>query len=141
MLSTTSTESAFNELGVDAVTATELMDWLGLSTLDIGDPKRFHLFNDVIGYFKQFPVDTQRYLIKRATRDKNVDKLQHVWEYSQLLQKRTSAEQEMEKVRVEQSALGTDADPTIRISQAQKELEIKGRINDITSEIRLYDGV
>jgi hypothetical protein len=134
-----STESALNDLGIDAVTGVELMDWLGISTFDLSDPQRFSKLSSVIEYLKDFPTDTQRYLVKRAVNNKNVDKLQHVWEYTGLLKNKRAVEEALEKIKVEGSALGSDSDPVIRMAHAQREIEAKDALNAVQTEIRLYE--
>ena len=132
-------ESAFNELGIDAVVGTELMDWLGVSAIDLGDPQRFSKFQSVIGYFKQFPVDTQRFIIRKAVNGKNVDKLQHIWEYSELLKNKKAVEESLEKIKVEASAVGTSGDAVLRMANAEREIEANRALGQITDEIRLYE--
>lgn len=132
-------ETAFNELGVDAITGVELMDWLGVSSFDFSDSSRFSKFHTVIDYLKGFPTDTRRFLVRRATNNKNVDKLQHMWEYTELLKNKRSIEESLEKIRIESSALGSDSDPVIRMAHAQKEIESKDALNKVSTEIRLYE--
>ena len=133
-----STESAFNELGIDAITGVEIMDWLGISAIDLGDPARFGRFHDIIDYFKQFPVDTQRYIIRKVTNGKNVDKLNHVWEYSELLKNKRAAEEAIEKVKTELSALGTNPDPVLVQNYALREAEARQALNAVVAEAAIY---
>jgi hypothetical protein len=133
------TESKFNELGVDAVSGVNLMEWLGISPIDLSDTARFLKFKDVIDYFKQFPPDTQRYLIKRAVNNKNVDKLNHVFEYSELLKNKRAVEEALEKLKVEGSALGPDSDRVLRMAHAQKEIGAKDALNAVMREIDIYE--
>lgn len=132
-------ETAFNELGIDAATGVELMDWLQISPIDLGDPTRFSKFHSVIDYFKQFPVDTQRYLIRKAINNKNVDKLNHVWEYAELLKRKSEIEKATEKIRLEGSALGPESDAVLRMANAQRELDAKEQFNKVVQEIEIYE--
>lgn len=134
-----STETAFNDLGVDAVTGTELMEWLGISPADFVEPLRFSRFHEVIDYFKDMSPDTRRYMIRRATHNKNVDKLQYVWEYTQLLKQKRSMEESMEKLKNEGSALGPDSDPVLRMDHAQKEISARDELNRLTQEVEIYE--
>ena len=134
-----SMESAMNELGVDAITGVELMEWLGVTQVDLSDPSRFSRLHDVINYFKQFQPDTQRYLILRATSGKMVDKLNHVWEYSQLLSRRKSHEDMLTNIEKERSILGENPDPLVKQSVESKSLEAQENIAKINSEIAIYE--
>lgn len=133
------TESKFNELGIDAISGVNLMEWLGVSSFDLGDPVRFTKFKDIIGYMKQFPVDTQRYLVRRAVNNKNVDKLNHVFEYTELLKNKKAIEEALERISAEASALGPDSDPVLRIANGHKELEAKHALDSVAKELYLYE--
>lgn len=133
------TESAFNSLGIDAITGVELMEWLGLSPIDFTDSGRFNRFKTVIDYFKQFPVDTQRFMIRRVTNGKNVDKLQHVWEYTELLKNKKAVEEAIEKIKTERSALGAGNDPILVQNFAQREIDARTALNHVTQEMALYE--
>lgn len=132
-------ESAFNDLGIDALTGVELMDWLNISQIDLNDPSRFARLHQVIDYFKQFPKDTQRFLIVRATNGKNVDKLNHVWEYSQLLGRRKSMEDMLTSIEKERSVLGLTPDPLILASVDKRSLETRENIAKINVEAAIYE--
>lgn len=131
-----SAEQAFNELGIDAITATEMMDWLGISKIDLGDPSRFSKFQSVIEYFKQFPSDTQRFLIRRVTQNPNHDRLQRVWEYAELLKNKKSAEDAIEKIKTEASAV---SDPVLQHNYVAREAEARQALTAVTQEMALYE--
>ena len=134
-----STERAFEDLGIDVVSATEIMGWLDLSRIDLGDPQRFSRLQSVINYFKQFPVETQRFLIRKALSGKVVDKLTHIWEYSELLKNKRAVEERMETLKREGSALGSDSDPFILKAHAERELSVRDELNRLQDEISLYE--
>lgn len=137
-----STESIFNELGLDAITATQLMDWLSLSTADIQDPKRFHELRATADYLKQFPLDTQRFLIQRATNGKMVDKLKQMFEYTQLLKNRDAIKSNLEKIQSEKQALSPwngEIDPILLASNAHQELALSQHLGSIKEELSIYE--
>lgn len=134
-----STESAFNKLGIDAVTGVELMDWLGLSPIDFGDPARFGRFQSIIDYMKQFSTDTQRFLIRKVVNGKNVDKLSYMWEYTELLKNKKAAEEAIEKTKAEASALNAGSDPALSVSFAARETEVRTALNAIIGEMAIYE--
>lgn len=134
-----STEQAFNELGVNAVDGTEFMDILGLSPMDIADPQRFSRFRSVLDFFKQFPADTSRFMIRKVTNGKNVDKLQYVWEYAELLRQKAQAEKTIERVRTEASAMGSTTDPDVASLYSGELLAAKKQLDFITKETAIYE--
>lgn len=134
-----SPEQSFNDLGIDAITGTQMMDWLSLSKIDLGDPTRFSRLKEIIDYFKQFPEDTQRFLIVRATRNKTVDRLTHVWEYAQLLNRRKGYEDMLQLIEKERSVLGENPDPVILSSISSRSLETRESIAKLNSEIGIYE--
>lgn len=79
-------ERKFEDLGVDAITGLQLMKSLGLYPDDFYDEARFLRFKDIIDYFKDIP--DRDYLFNKITIGKNVDKLDHVWGYTQLAQQK-----------------------------------------------------
>lgn len=75
-------ERQFEDLGVDAITGIQLMRSLNISPDDFLDSSRFLRFKDVIDYFKNIP--DREYILNKVTIGKNVDKLDHIWGYTQL---------------------------------------------------------
>lgn len=134
-----STEQAFNDLNIDAVTGVQMLEWLGVVPSELSDPQRFSRLQSIISYFKQFPPDTQRFLIMRATKNKMVDKLQHVWEYSQLLQQKKVYEDINISIDRERSALGENSDPALKSSIESRSLENREQLARINDEINLYE--
>lgn len=132
-------ESAFNELGVDAVTGSLLMEVLGVTTAELQIPRRFEQLKAVINYLKDFPEDTQRYLINKATRGKMVDKLEHMAEYTNLLKQRTFNQDILKKIDDERSATAGNSEPTIEREIAQRALDVRATIGKLSDEISLYE--
>lgn len=75
-------ERKFEDLGIDAITGIQLMKSLNIYPDDFIDGARFMRFKDVIDYFKNIP--DRDYILNKITIGKNVDKLDHVWGYTQL---------------------------------------------------------
>lgn len=131
-------QETFNDLGTNAIVATNLMNLLGLYPDDLSDPQRFARFQVVIDYLKQFPEDTQRFLITKATRGKLVDKLDHVFEYTNLLKEKYAQEQTLEDMKKELSVLEATHDPKFFILSQQKE-EMESQIGRTLEEISCYE--
>jgi hypothetical protein len=130
-------EQLFNDLNVDVITGVELMEALNIGVDEIGFPQRFHRLQEVVGYLKQFPIDTQRYLIRKACYGKQVDKLDHMFEYTNLLKNKYEIEQNLGKIKAEKSAVGNDMGKAIAIAQVEKETEEHlARVND---EVQIYE--
>jgi hypothetical protein len=132
------TQEIFNDLGVNAIVATNLMDLLGLYPNDFYDPQRFSRFQVVVDYLKQFPDDTQRFIITKATRGKLVDKLDHVFEYTNLLKQKFAQEEALENIKKEISVLEATGDPKIEMTRLQEE-EMDRQIERTLEEIKIYE--
>lgn len=133
-----SAQDSFSDLNIDAVTGTSLMNLLGLSTYDLSNPQRFSKFRSVIDFFKQFPEDTRKFLITRATLGKNVDKLDHVFEYSQLLDSKINLEKQIEDFKNEVSVLNI-SDPLVMIENEHKSSELDLSLKQLQSRIEVYE--
>lgn len=132
-------QEAFNDLGIDAMTGVRLMGALGLSPIDFNNPARFTRFHQVIDYFKNLPEDTQNFLISKVTTGKIGDKLDKVFEYTQLLDRKHSLERDLESIKKESSITPLDASPIIRESLATKELSALSSLQSISNDIAIYE--
>lgn len=131
-------QSAFNDLGVNAIVATNLMDLLGLYPDDFHDPVRFSRFQSVVNYLKQFPDDTQRFLITKSTRGKPIDKLDHVFEYTNLLKQKFAQEETLDRLKEEISAMEAMGDPKAGLTALQKD-EMDRQLSATLQEIDIYE--
>lgn len=131
-------QELFNDLGTNAIVATNLMNLLGLYPDDFVETQRFMRFQEVVNYLKQFPDDTQRFLINKSTRGKQVDKLDHVFEYINLLKEKYAQEQTLEDMKKEMSVLEATHDPKFFIMSQQKE-EMEKQIGRTLEEIQIYE--
>lgn len=131
-------ENALNQLGIDAITGVNLMDWLGVSIDELHSPQRFGRLQSVIGYLKQFPEDAQRFIIQKSTRGKMVDKLDHVFEYTNLLKQKEGQMNELHAVEKEKIAL-TNADEQTIFDLTTRETLISDRLTRTNDEISIYE--
>jgi hypothetical protein len=133
-------ESAFEDLNIDAMTATKLMGQFGLSLFDLQNPARFSRFQQVVDFIKNYPEDIQNHFISKVLVGKGaVDKLDKFFEYSQLLQKRSKTESKLNDIRVQGSQMGATADPLLRVAHAQRELAAQEQLRAVDGEIGVYE--
>lgn len=132
-------DQKLNDLGIDAITGISLMDQLDMNPDDLAIPQRFSRLKEVIGFFKQFPEDTQRFLITKATRGKAVDKLNHIFEYTKLLTKRSEYEDILQGIDKEKSALGFMIDPIKAQAIAERSVETRTSLEMVSDEIKVYE--
>lgn len=132
-------ESAFQDLGANALDATRIMDSLGLSTSDLHIPQRFSRLQAVIQYLKQFSEDTQRFIVNKSTRGKAVDKLNHVFEYTGLLKEKSIYDQELSKVQKELGTYSAIEDFAHLQDSKLKEAELTQKVASIQENIYLYE--
>lgn len=132
-------ETAFNDLGVNAIVGTEMLDLLGLHTQDLQIPQRFARFQAVIEYFKDLPEDTRRFLVTKATRGKPVNRIDHVFEYVNLLKEKTGylnqlkdTEEKLDKLK----AVG-DFESATELEVLKQMLNKK--VEDIQETIEIYE--
>ena len=131
--------TAFQELGISAVLGTELLDTLGLSTDDIQIPQRFSKFQSVIHFLKQFPEDTQRFLINKATRGKTVDKLEHFYDYTNLLREKAEYEKVLDRLEKDFSVIEM-SDDLLHITEVQVKLsDTKQKLGILKEEQEIYE--
>lgn len=129
--------TAFDDLGVNAIAGVSLMGHLGLNPQDLMFPQKFAKFQVVVDFLKQFPEDTQRFLINKATRGKFLDKLDHMFEYTNLLKNKESIEKDLNSLEKEVSAIFDDEFKSAEVST--KITENKERLDKIKEEITLYE--
>ncbi len=133
------TESAFADLGVDAVTGSLIMDTLGLTPDDLRFPERFHKLHYVVDYLKRFPEDVQRYIVNKATRGKLVDKLDHMLEYTRLLQRKEAIEGSIKQSEVERSMISIESDPILVTDIAHRLETARHDLSYCMEEIHLFE--
>jgi hypothetical protein len=127
----------FQDLGVNALTGVNLLEWLDVAPEELAFPQRFSKLQAVIEFLNPFPEDTQRFLINKATLGKQVDKLEHMFEYTALLQRKYGYEQSLKKIEHEKSVLGFD--PSLMDEVQLREDGVKKDLDLLLAEIRLYE--
>lgn len=130
------TSRIFQDLGIDAIIGTQLLDMLELSTDELVIPQRFNRFKSVIDFLKQFPEDTQRFLINKTVRSKAVDRLNHFFEYSELLKQKGEYEKMIDSINTERSVVN---DKTKEIELSGRLTEISSRLQNLKEEINIYE--
>lgn len=130
-------ERAFQDLGIDAVTGVELMDQLQISVDELQSPRRFSMLKEVINYFKNYSPDAQRFLISKATNGKMVDKLDHVFAYTKLLESKARYETELTQAEKEREAV--TGDEILSQNAALKELELRKKVEFVKEEISIFE--
>jgi hypothetical protein len=132
-------ETAFDDAGVNAIVGVKFLDLLGLSNGDLQIPGRFSRFQDVISYMKKFPEDTQRFLVTKATRGKMVDKLNHVWEYVNLLKEKEGLDRELAITQEKISGLDGMGDLNQLQDEIALESELMSKVESLKAEIKIYE--
>lgn len=135
-----SIEGRFNDLGIDPVIAVKLMDLLNVSSDDFIDARRFERFKDVASYIGRF--ENYEYMIRKLTLTKNVDRLDHMWEWCQLSKQRQDIEKSIEDISFEGEELdklSSSSEGVEKLKQIQKVLSNKvSEINNLDQEMELY---
>ncbi len=130
-------ETAFGDLGVNAITGSMLMEMLDLTMDDLSSPRRFSCLREVIAFLSKLPEDDQRFLVSKATRGKNVDKLSHMREYVLLLSKKSSYEDEMARA---EGVIASEDSPVGDVALARATArEIGDRMRSLSEEIAIYE--
>lgn len=141
-----SIEDNFKDLGVDAITGTELMELLSLTPNDFVDPQRFEKFKNVIKHIKDIP-DKEYFLKKITMKGLGDDKLQKVWEYCELAKKKADIEKmksdlDAEKNVVLRFASEKDTRPEDMEVYKEKIFElnnVSSKLRQVEEEMRLYE--
>jgi len=131
-------EEAFGDVGVNAIVGVKFMDLLGIYNGDLQIASRMARFEDVVSYLKRFPEDTQRFLVTKATRGKMVDKLNHVWEYVNLLRQKELMDRQLDDVKSQISGLEGMGDLNKLQETIQLETELTDKAEVLQEEINIY---
>lgn len=130
----------YSDLGIDPLKATELLDVLGVSADELSAPGRFEKFKQMAKYMIKF--DNFPYLIKKLTLTKNVDKLQHVWEWTELSRQLEEENQKLSAVSIDEKEIEHLHDPEVREKFGQLKAameESASKIKHLSEEIELYE--
>lgn len=94
-------EEKFQDLGVDAIVGADLMYKVGITQSDLMIPQNFEKMRDIIQYLKQIPPEQRGVVTSRVLVGKNVDKLDHMWQYVKLAEKKAEKQKELELLNEE----------------------------------------
>ena len=131
------TESLFNELGISPLLATKIMYDFDLLPEHLNDPIVFSKLQSIVDFLKQYPEDTQRFLIKKATLNKQ-DKLKVMHEYTKLLSDRLLHEKIAKELEKEKSVIGFTNDMNKIKEIFDKETQNNNKLQFLREEIELY---
>lgn len=131
-------ESTLAQLGITPMNAVMLMETLGVGMDELVSPQRMAKLQAVIDFFKQFPEDTQRFMINKAVRGKTVDKLDHMFEYVHLLEDKMNNESLLDGIIKEKSMIDGSNDVFRMQEVAQRESEVLNKIDLLKQEIEIY---
>ncbi len=133
------TEKAFNELGVSAIIGVKLLEAFNMSPEDFVIPARFAKFQSVVAFLKQYPEDTQRFLITKGTRRSAGDKLDYFFDYANILKEKTIAQQLLEQVNKELELMEAVGDP-IKFGEVKaKQGDLQEKIYRLSEEQTLWE--
>lgn len=91
-----STSNPFSDLNVDPIKGTEILSYLGVTPSTLSHPTIFNQVQDILAHLQN--VEDYRWFINKAVGAKNVDKLQHVWEYVKLQEERAQLSGDLDKI-------------------------------------------
>jgi len=130
----------FDDAGTDAITGSEIMGILGLSTDDFGLAQNYAKFKDIVGFMKGF--SDYRYVLNKITRGKMVDKLDHAWNYVAIAKEKEQKKakmNELEKKISEVSTFGDDGSTNLLKELSLMHVDMKRDMALIEQEMSLYE--
>lgn len=131
-------ETIFNDLGINALVASEMLGMFDLTVDDLNIPETFTKLQSVINYINKFPEDTQRFLINKATRGKNVDKLDHMFRYTLILKDKEINEKLLDNTSKEISAISNGGDIKKVTELQTKKSVIETNIKLLNEEMEIF---
>lgn len=134
-------EAKMNELGVNAILGTKLMDWLSLYPDDLLFNENLYKLQDIINYLKPFSEDSQRFMIRKITTGKQVDKLRFVHEWVELMNKKDGLEKKLNNLKNESDFfVSTKSTDNQRYEQILSEgSDLSTEIEHINQELSYYE--
>lgn len=94
-------EDKFKDLGINAILGSDIMWKLGISEDELKIPGNFEKMKDVIEFLKEIPTEEISRTLSRVTVGKNVDKLDHMWQYSMLSKQRMDLRKQLNSLEDE----------------------------------------
>lgn len=128
-------QERFNDLGVDAILGTKMMKAMMVTPVDFIDPARFMKFKETLDFFKKYPE--LEYKIEKICLAKMVDRLEHVWGYTNLLTQKMAKEESMKSLNEKKSMLEMTNEDFSEVDQnIQSEQRV---INQLSEQIFAYE--
>lgn len=90
----------YQDIGIDPMKATEIMELLGVTPTEFIDPARFKRFQETARFLSKY--ENYPYLIKKLTVGKQVDRLNHLWEWVVLAERKEALASEFAKASTEE---------------------------------------
>lgn len=130
----------FDDAGTDAITGSEIMGILGLSTDDFGLAQNYEKFKDIVQFMKGY--SDYRYVLNKITRGKMVDKLDHAWNYVSIVKEKNHKKEkisELERKITELSTFGDENSTSVLKDLTMMHVDMKKDLALIESEMGLYE--
>lgn len=118
----------FEDAGVDAIKGSQIMDLLDLSLEELNIPQRFNRFVEIADFMKNY--SNFPHVIRKICIGKDVDRLSHVWTYTQLAKNREQAKFDFAEIKKQYKE-----DKSLK----DKYEEIEKTLNEVESEMELYE--
>lgn len=128
-------EQKFNDLNIDAILGSEMMLTLGLSRIDLDDPRKFSKLREVISFFGKFPPDQRDSILRRITLGKD-SKIDRAWEYAVLSQRHAETNKILEEKRNLLESVTLAGEDVTGISSEVENLQ--KQVDFLTKEVQIY---
>ena len=123
-------------MNFDPIEGTEIMEILGLYPADMVTSKNIYKLEKVIKYFQH--KEDKRYLLTKLTKQKQgIEKLDHLFNYTQVRQEYDKALRE--KDVFELAADKISEDKNIPVEKVMSLYDNENRLSDLHKEISLYE--
>lgn len=94
-------EDKFKDLGIDAILGSDIMWKLGITEDQLKLPGNFQKMKDVISFLREIPTEEIGRTLTKVIVGKNIDKLDHMWQYSILSKKKMQLKKELNSLEEE----------------------------------------
>lgn len=123
---------AFSELNIPITVVSEVMNYLGVSSTELNDPKKFAKFKYIADFVKDIPNKDRFFTRLSKAGQINVDKMNFFYEYCQA---RESYERAMQGKQFLEEQYLKSGDEELKFELDNLEVEIR----DIESNIQIYE--
>lgn len=94
-------EDKFNDLGVDALLGSQVMQTLGAHQQDLQNAVTFEKIKGIIQYLKPMSPETRQFFVSEVLVGKNVNRIDHLHNYIQVHKKYELRKMEMDELKKE----------------------------------------